>query len=274
MPPRNRQPLLKKQILTIALLGCSFVLFIVSHINPKATEPLVDTVNTSLYQLVEAKNNILDSYYSYLHSKSYILALQNRNKLLQDLVNKLRADNLNITYLRNQNQELKKLLNIQPRKGLSLSHVITAHVYFQNLLNHIDSLMVNVGLQQGVQDFAPVFFNGALVGSTYHTANNTCDISLITSPTSRVPVYSNQSHLNAIMIGDSSDQPLLINYHKHSSFIEGEKLLTSGLGKLFPRNLPIGTITKINGVWRVNLYNNLHELSYVNILASAPGAYR
>src|SRR5699024_5728131 len=91
---------------------------------------------------------------------------------------------------------------------------------------------------------------------------------LLTNNKSRIPVYSKQSNINAIIVGNNSDTPSVIYYDKSHNFIEGEVILTSGLGGIFPRNIPVGTIYKDKNTWLLKTFNNFNNVYYVHIITT------
>jgi rod shape-determining protein MreC len=91
---------------------------------------------------------------------------------------------------------------------------------------------------------------------------------LLNDINSRIPVKFADSGVNVILAGDNSP------FQKIEFIPEEEKaniddlILTSGMGGIFPPDLPVGVVSEITnlGVIRVNPSVNLNRLNYVSVI--------
>jgi rod shape-determining protein MreC len=71
----------------------------------------------------------------------------------------------------------------------------------------------------------------------------------------------------AILSGDGGGTPKLDYLRTSQTLHEGDRVLTSGDGGVFPRGLPVGTVVKgFDGGWRVALDSDSAPIDYVQIL--------
>ena len=104
---------------------------------------------------------------------------------------------------------------------------------------------------------------GRIVGLT----QNASRILLLTDVESRTPVLIDRTNARAILTGDGGPNPKLEFVHGLNSVKDGDMVLTSGDGGLYPRGLPVGVAAKdYRGVWRVRLYSDRAAVDFVRIL--------
>jgi rod shape-determining protein MreC len=71
----------------------------------------------------------------------------------------------------------------------------------------------------------------------------------------------------AILSGDGGGSPKLDYVRSAMALKEGDRVLTSGDGGVFPRGLPVGTVVRgFDGGWRVQLDSDSAPIDYVQIL--------
>jgi rod shape-determining protein MreC len=88
-----------------------------------------------------------------------------------------------------------------------------------------------------------------VVGQVLHVAAQTSQVLLITDSRHAIPVKSVRSGVRAIAVGrgpiGALDVPFLPN---HVDLEIGETLVTSGLDDVFPPDLPVATVSRVNRV--------------------------
>jgi rod shape-determining protein MreC len=83
---------------------------------------------------------------------------------------------------------------------------------------------------------------GGLVGRVTEVGARSARVLLITDLNSRVPVMLVDSHAPAMMVGDNSTMPHLMFWPQGTVPREGERVVTSAAGGVFPADLPVGTV--------------------------------
>ncbi|HRE32390.1 MAG TPA: rod shape-determining protein MreC, partial [Candidatus Berkiella sp.] len=85
-----------------------------------------------------------------------------------------------------------------------------------------------------------------LVGVVLTLTDKTSRVLLLTDKGFGVPVQSVRSGERAIATGGGTGSELRLNYvPRTADFMEGDQLVTSGLGGKFPAGFPVGVITSI-----------------------------
>jgi rod shape-determining protein MreC len=127
--------------------------------------------------------------------------------------------------------------------------------------------LANAGRDKGVTEGNPVLSEHGLVGRVVGVSDHVSRILLLTDAESRVPVILVRTNGRAILTGDGGGSPILDYVRTAIGIKEGDRVLTSGDGGVFPRGLPVGTVVKsFDGGWRVALDSDAAPLDYVQIL--------
>jgi len=130
-----------------------------------------------------------------------------------------------------------------------------------------DTRLADVGSARGVIEGAPVLGEHGLVGRVVGVAPNASRILLLTDVESRTPVMVVRTNARAILTGDGGPNPELDYVRAHDPLRQGDRVMTSGDGGVYPRGLPVGVAVKgLDGAWRVALDCDAGPIDFVQIL--------
>jgi len=163
-----------------------------------------------------------------------------------------------------ENQRLRAVLDI--RTAPPLPHV-SAETIFDSRGPFANTRLANVGRDRGVTEGNPVLSEHGLVGRIVGVSDHVSRVLLLTDAESRTPVLLARTNGRAILAGDGGDSPKLDYIRSAMALKEGDRVLTSGDGGVFPRGLPVGTVERsFDGGWRVQLDSDAAPIDYVQIL--------
>lgn len=129
------------------------------------------------------------------------------------------------------------------------------------------SVLVNAGQDQGVKDGYPAISADGVIGRVLEAGPRAARILLLTDLNSRVPVLIGENGVRGILIGDNTPRPRLAHMPADTRPAPGERIVTSGVGGLFPRGMRVATVAQEEGgVIRVELDARLDDLDHVSIL--------
>lgn len=104
-------------------------------------------------------------------------------------------------------------------------------------------IVVNHGDRSGVYRAQTAIDTGGLVGQAVRVGPFSTELMLITDPEHAVPVEIVRNGLRTIAVGTGSPDELQLPYLPvNSDVLEGDALVTSGLGGVFPSGIPVGTV--------------------------------
>jgi rod shape-determining protein MreC len=149
-----------------------------------------------------------------------------------------------LTAVRDQNQRLQELLDVQRSIGISVQLAKIIDVDTDPFRHR---LLLNVGANQGVSVGQAVIDAQGIMGQVVETLPNTSTVMLITDPAHALPVTVERTGLRTIARGSGALDTLeLPNIPVSADVKVGDRLITSGLGGHFPAGFPVGAIRSIN----------------------------
>jgi rod shape-determining protein MreC len=108
-------------------------------------------------------------------------------------------------------------------------------------------LLVRRGERDGVYVGQPVIDAYGIVGQVTKVAPFLSTVTLITDPSHAIPVLDNRSGLRAMVFGSGDQDSLTVPYLSAVADIkEGDLLVSSGMGGVFPAGYPVAVVTKID----------------------------
>jgi rod shape-determining protein MreC len=149
-----------------------------------------------------------------------------------------------LTSVREQNQRLQELLDVQRSLGIGVQLAKIIDVDTDPFRHR---LLLNVGANQGVTIGQAVIDAHGIMGQVTRILPNTSTLMLITDPTHAIPVTVERTGLRAIARGSGALDTLeLPNIPVSGDVKVGDRLITSGLGGIFPAGFPVGEIRSIS----------------------------
>lgn len=127
--------------------------------------------------------------------------------------------------------------------------VTTASVIGRDGLEKFCSFTIDAGKKQGVEENDVVVSSTGVVGVVVETGPNYSRVSTILNPAVNVACFVSSTRDTGIVGGDSAyamQGKTVIRYlPKNTQAKEGDIISTTGMGEVFPKDLIIGTIEKV-----------------------------
>lgn len=142
-----------------------------------------------------------------------------------------------------ENQRLRELMGSARELG---EDVLVAELLRVDLDPFRHRVLLDKGAGDGLTDGQPVIDADGVFGQVVHAGPLTADVVLITDPSHALPVEVNRNGLRTIAVGTGEIDRLSLPYLPNSAdLIEGDLLVTSGLGGRFPRGYPVARIARV-----------------------------
>lgn len=122
--------------------------------------------------------------------------------------------------------------------------IVTARVVGHNPGRFLTTLIVNRGSVHGVKENMPVFSMNGLVGKVTKAAMGYSRVQLLVDPNLKLSVMERRTRVVGFL--ESMDGHILTAMvPAHAGVKEGDTLVTSGLGGIFPKGIPVGTVKEV-----------------------------
>lgn len=190
-------------------------------------------VQKNLQRIVTWIQEIGESYF-------FLMGVQEENKNLRRQINELRQEITRLQEIILKEERLRKLYALQPKSG------IVVQIIGRDPSSWFKSLLVDKGKSAGVEKDMVAIGVGGVVGRVINVSTQTAKILLITDPNSAVDVLIQRSRAQGILEGNVEDYCILKYVPKGEDIQVGDKVLTSGIGGIFPKGLMIGTVRRVD----------------------------
>ncbi len=227
----------------------------------QATQTAVDNVVAPVGDVVAQPGRWISGGFSWLGS--YFDAAGENRRLKTQLQEAHRFED-RAQALALENARLRTMLGVRTEPAMPM---ITARVVFDGRGPFRRAQLANAGADKGVTIGYPVISERGVVGRVIGVSSNASRILLLKDVSSRTPVMIARSNARAILTGDGGDNPRLDNLRGPDPVRQGDRVLTSGDGGIYPRGLPVGRAVKgLDGRWRVALDSDTTALDWVRII--------
>ena len=181
----------------------------------------------------------VDTYQGYI-------ALWNTEKLNRELFEENRKLQFTVAQLREaqkENDRLKQILDFKEKNSLK---TIVARVVAKDVSTEFRSLRINRGESSGVQKGMAVITHEGIVGRILRTTATTADIVTLLDLLSAVDAINERSRARGVVEGLTEDLCQLKFAMRTDDIKVGDLLLSSGLGGIYPKGIPVGVVSKVS----------------------------
>ncbi|MCL6636059.1 MAG: rod shape-determining protein MreC [Peptococcaceae bacterium] len=169
-----------------------------------------------------------------------------RSRALEQEVARLESEIIQLNEYRMESQRLAALLNYRQVMAQKYSF-LPAAVVARDPGNWFGTVTLNRGAADGVKENMTVLTPEGLVGRVVAVSSATCEVLLITDPRSGVGALIQDTRTPGIVEGTagSSGMARMIHISNDAPVEEGQVVVTSGIGSVFPKGIPVGAIAAI-----------------------------
>ncbi|MCP4922944.1 MAG: rod shape-determining protein MreC [bacterium] len=173
--------------------------------------------------------------------------------------------------IRVENQRLRSLLTALPDPTLFqvTSRLIARH---EGPFTH--QFLVLAGTNNGIEKNQAVMAIGGLVGRTYDVGKNSSTVMTLYDSRSEIPIRIERTRERGILKGHGNPELEVLYLNKETStpVKVGDRLVTSGDGRLFPPNLFVGKVVRVGAagkIWAQSVID-WSSLEFVRITHKSP----
>jgi rod shape-determining protein MreC len=167
-------------------------------------------------------------------------SLREENEALERQVRELSLRSMRLEALDQENTRLRALVQAPPPlvKETQLVQVVN-----EDLGRLRQRLTINAGHDAGLFRSQTIIDSRGLIGQLSQVGPWSSEVMLITDPEAAVPVEVVRSGVRTLAMGTGRDDVIDLPLLPATADVRvGDKLVTSGLGSVFPAGIPVGTI--------------------------------
>lgn len=187
--------------------------------------------------IISDKFSIIPEYLSGMNN------LIEENTELQKEISELQNQIVSAEETEQEMQRLKDLLNFAT-ENMSAYQYTTTHVINRSQSTWYNTMIINGGENMGFKVNMPVVANGGLVGRIINVTSNTSEVMLILDQEGAVGSMIQETRAIGVVEGSGNDteQMKMIHLPYDSTIQKYDRVITSGLGGIYPKGLLIGYI--------------------------------
>lgn len=231
-------------IFVLASIFCIVFLAARGRFEPVVSSQVVSLVLAPFQQVV----SWVGSQVNYVTSNIWEIATEHQqNKMLRSEVEQLRAQNLQASEFAAENERLRALLGY--KQSATQFDLVAARVIGREAATWSSMIVIDRGTSDGVRENMAVVTEKGLVGHVMEAGLKSSKVQLIMDPRSSVGtlVQRPESRVTGIVEGDMNDptMPRMVNIPKTADVQEGDVIVTSGFGGVYPKGIVVGKVTSV-----------------------------
>jgi rod shape-determining protein MreC len=204
-------------------------------------------IQKGISQTVDAVEGIWLRYFA-------LVRLRDENMRLQQEINTLRMENARYRELVATSERLQKLLNFKKKTNWP---VLASQVIGRDPSGWFESVIIDKGSNSGLKVNMPVVDAKGVVGRLVSVSPNYAKVLLIIDQNSSVDSLVQRSREKGIVKGVSPERCKLDYVVKTGDIVPGDLVVTSGMGRVFPKGLPVGKVLEVSNIpWK--LFKDIH----------------
>ncbi len=175
----------------------------------------------------------------------YLVNVRQENRALKREIDALRLENSRYREILATHDRLQELLHFKQAIHMP---ALAAQVIARDPTGWFKSIVIDKGLESGLKLNMPVVNASGVVGRIVSVSRNYAKVLLVIDQNSAVDCLIQSSRDRGMVKGLSAETCTLEYVSKSSTVTVGDMIVTSGLGGVFPKGLPVGKVVKAKEV--------------------------
>ncbi len=177
------------------------------------------------------------------HNYFYLRGVRQQNRDLQQQIQQMQLEQVRLRQDAEQARRLQSLLGF---KEQFINKTVAAQVIGSSGSEQSRLVYIDKGSDDGIKNDMAVITASGVVGKVSNVINgSTSQVLLINDQNSGVGTILEQSRLQGVLKGKASGQLVLDKIMSEEEVKPGDRVLTSGGDQIFPKGLPVGTVSDI-----------------------------
>ncbi|MDH5511094.1 MAG: rod shape-determining protein MreC [Nitrospinota bacterium] len=228
--------------LLVALFTLSIFLFYLSARKSDRLTPLQTAVITIMSPFQKSLTWVVDYTSGAWKGYIYLVGVNKENEALKKRINDLEMNNFSLKERLGQYERIERLLGANPK---DTGPVEVARVVARDTSGLVRMVTLDKGSDHGLAQNMPVVTHRGLVGRIILTSGGASKVLLITDVRSAVDGLAQKSR-DGLVVSGSNSHDLYVRYLRADAKVaDGDQVVSSGLGGVYPKGLLIGSLYDI-----------------------------
>lgn len=184
---------------------------------------------------------------SWFEAVGHVAMVYRENEQLRTEIEELRQQDINTNEVLAENLRLQAILNY--KAGATQFDFVVAKVIGRDPSTWSEAIVINRGSAEGIEKNMTVVTPQGLVGTVSQVFTHTAKIQLLLDSRSAVGaiVQRPESRVAGIVEGNGINHiaPHMINLARDADVVEGDVIVTSGLGGIYPKGIHVGEVLEV-----------------------------
>ncbi len=180
-----------------------------------------------------------DTWNNYL----YLRGVRAQNRELREEIEHMRLEKVRMSEDAGQARRLQSLLGFREE---FISQTMPAQVISTTGSEFSRGVFIDKGSRDGIKADMPVITPDGIVGKVFRVYPTSSLVLEINDSSSGAGVILEKSRLQGILKGSPTGQTFVANIMADEKIEPGERILTSGGDRVYPKGMAVGTVSRVN----------------------------
>ena len=177
------------------------------------------------------------------HEYIYLRGVRQENRNLKAEIERLRLEQVRLNQDAQQARRLQVLLGF---KEMYIAQTVAAQVIGSSGSEQSRIVYIDKGTHAGITKDMAVITADGVVGKVLNADRSTAQVLLISDQSSGVGVLLEKSRLQGVLKGTPAGEVVLEKVMSDEQVQPGDMVVTSGGDQIFPKGLPVGTVSQVS----------------------------
>jgi rod shape-determining protein MreC len=177
------------------------------------------------------------------HNYFYLRGVRAENRELKQEIERMRLEQVRLNEDAEQAHRLQKLLGF---KEQAIGKPLPAQVIGTSGSDLSQCIYIDKGSDDGIKADMAVITADGIVGKVLHAYPTTSQVLMINDQTSGVGAMLEKSRLQGVLKGTPEGSIVLERVMSDEKVSPGDTLISSGGDQIFPKGLPVGTVSQVS----------------------------
>ena len=199
----------------------------------------VDAITPFESALVSLQNSCANVWHNYF----YLRGVRAENRQLKEQIEQMRLEQVRLSQDAEQAHRLQALLGF---KEQMVAKTVAAQVIGSSPSDLSRIITIDKGENANLKPDMAVVTADGIVGKILLVSPSASQVLLINDQSSGVGVILEKSRLQGVLLGTPNGEIVLRGVMSDEQVTPGERVLSSGGDQIFPKGMPVGTVSKVS----------------------------